>query len=228
MTGQPVEATPTLRPAVATAFDDLAVFIARAKRVDPDGAARLTVTGDVLAVTVAAAPRGCGSTVLGMRVVALAEALATTRGFDVTVSLSALTDRFSRGTNQLQVPPVQVLDVPWAGMAPPRSRWRPVGALSAADLEATVRAGIDEVARTTPVDAGAAVIATIRRSVWGAPLTWVPIPAGSPPLPSAAAFGLDALGFLGDDDPELFGNGAWWRLSTVRGHVLVRSALLGG
>jgi len=41
-------------------------------------------------------------------------------------------------------------------------------------------------------------------------------------VPTGAAFGAFSLGFLGDDPVRLFETGPWTRLTTRRGHVLVR------
>jgi hypothetical protein len=76
-------------------------------------------------------------------------------------------------------------------------------------------------------------VAALRARVWGRPL------AGHDELPAGAAFGAEVFGFLGaavpdpgegpDGDPEdvvsLHRAGPWWRLSTVRGHVLTRRPL---
>ena len=56
------------------ALHDLETFLGRARRVDPDGACRLVVTGGVLAVYVSPVHGGGGPTVLGLRVLALAPA----------------------------------------------------------------------------------------------------------------------------------------------------------
>jgi hypothetical protein len=41
-------------------------------------------------------------------------------------------------------------------------------------------------------------------------------------VPTGAAFGAFSLGFLGDDAVRLYETGPWTRLTTRRGHVLVR------
>ncbi len=42
-------------------------------------------------------------------------------------------------------------------------------------------------------------------------------------LPAGAAFAAFALGFLGGSEQKVFRNGRWFRLSGLRGHVLVRT-----
>ncbi len=76
----------------APSLADLATFVGRARRADPDGAARLRGLGDVLAVYVSPLHGGGGPTVLGLRTLALARPSE----LDVTVPLASLLDRFAR------------------------------------------------------------------------------------------------------------------------------------
>lgn len=207
----------------AAAAADLATFVGRAKRVDPDGAARLVGHGDVLAVYVSPVHGGGGPTVLGLRTVAL----AAPADVDVTVPLAALTDRFARpagagdGPVPLAVPPAPAAGVAWAGVAPPRRGWDAVGLLDAGVLGAVAAAGIAEVAAGAPSGSGGQAVARLRAAVWGRPLAGQGCPAG-------VAFVAEALGFLGDDEPAaLYAAGPWWRLTTARGHVLARRPALG-
>jgi hypothetical protein len=41
-------------------------------------------------------------------------------------------------------------------------------------------------------------------------------------IPSGAAFAALSMGFLGDDAVRVLETGPWTRLTTARGHVLVR------
>src|SRR5437764_10583894 len=91
----------------ADALADLATFVGRARRVDPDGACRLVASGTVVAAYVSPVHGGGGPTVLGLRVLAL----AAPADLDATVPLAALLDRFPRvrpdaGSVALPVPPV--------------------------------------------------------------------------------------------------------------------------
>lgn len=197
---------------------DLATYITRARRLDPEGAARLVAAGPVLAAYVSPVHGGSGPTVLGLRTAALAEPAEA----DVTVALAALADRLALPhETALPLPPMTVGDAAWAGISPPRTGWELVTALDPAELSAVAAAGIAEVARTVPTAAGGHVVAQVRAAVWGREL------ASAPGVVAGAAYALDGLGFL---DPQeavaVRSAGRWWRLSSSRGHVLVRGSLL--
>ena len=206
----------------ARSRDDLATFVARARRVDPDGAVRLVASGRVLAVYVSPVHGGGGPTVLGLRAVPLVVDVE----LDRTVALSALTDRLARrdgdaGPVTVPVPPMDAADAGWAGVSPPRVGWHATGALDPAGLAQAVRAGIDEIAAGAPEGSGAQAVGRVRAMVWGRDLDGV---AG---VPAGAAFAADALGFVTAGDPvTLHECGPWRRLSTAHGHVLARRALL--
>jgi len=204
---------------------DLVTYVGRAQRVDPQGAARLVARVGVLAAYVSPVHGGGGPTVLGLRVVPLANtADVDTANLDTTVPLAALADRFARGpsSHELQVPPMQARDATWAGMSPPRSGWEVVSAVDRELLLAAARSGVDEVAAGVPDGAGSAAVARLRALVWGRDLP------GVPQVPAGAAYALEALGFVGADEPvALYAAGAWRRLTTSRGHVLTRAPLGG-
>ncbi|MGN6611444.1 MAG: hypothetical protein ACTHLJ_06685 [Angustibacter sp.] len=212
----------------AAALADLATYVGRARRVDPDGAVRLVGLGAALAVYVSPVHGSGGPTVLGLRVLPLAEP----SDVDVTVALAAVTDRLAHLTPAvtapadepvaLAVPPVQVTDAGWAGVSPPRSGWDDAGAVTREVLDDAVRAGTQEIADGAPEGSGAQAVARLRALVWARD---VPGVAG---LPAGAAFTADALGFVGPDEAELavLARGAWRRISTPRGHVLARPSLL--
>ena len=78
-----------------------------------------------------------------------------------------------------------------------------------------------EVAAAVPENPGQALVDRVRTEVWGRPIT------GHDHLPAGAAFATESLGFLGDDagaDEQLqqFASGAWLRLTSRLGHVLVK------
>jgi hypothetical protein len=212
----------------AAALADLATYVGRARRVDPDGAVRLVGAGSALAVYVSPVHGGGGPTVLGLRVLPLAEP----SDVDVTVALAAVTDRLAHLTPAvtapadepvaLAVPPVQVTDAGWAGVSPPRSGWQDAGVVSREVLDDVVRGGAREIADGAPEGSGAHAVARLRALVWGRN---VPGVAG---LPGGAAFAADALGFVGPgtDEVAVLERGTWRRLSTPRGHVLARPSLL--
>jgi hypothetical protein len=201
---------------------DLATYLARARRVDPDGAARLVAAGTTLAVYVSPVHGGGGPTVLGLRVLALAEPASADR----TVPMAAVSDRLARalpssGPVPLPLPPMDAPDAGWAGVGPPRSGWQAVGTVDAAALSEGARAGIAQIADGAGPASGSAAVSRLRALVWGRDLDSVP------GLPAGAAFAAEALGFLGSDEPvTLHSAGPWQRLSSVRGHVLVRRSML--
>ena len=200
---------------------DLATFIGRAKRVDPDGAVRLVGHHDLLTVQVCPLPGVGGVDVIGMRVWRLAQVSTV----DVTVALAAVTDRLAHHATQLPVPPVSVLGAAWAGIAPPRQGWTAGAEVPVGELRTAAEKGIAEVAATASgVPPRAA--AELRGRVWSRDL------AGRPGVPAGMAFVAEALGFLGPPGESAPGEsaqsarcGSWVRLTTSRGHVLARRGL---
>ena len=200
----------------AQGLDDLRTYVARAKGADDDGAIRLQAMGTTLAAYVGVLP-GSGllgeGAVIGLRTMPLAAPAEV----DTTVSLASVTDRLARedGTT-LSLPPTTVR-VGWAAMAPPRSGWERVGAVSAEDVHAVARQGIAEVASGAPSDAGGPAVAGLRRQVWGR------LTATTPTVPAGGAFAAYALGFAAPgSEVTVWTHGRWTRLSTPAGHVLIR------
>jgi hypothetical protein len=230
---QPV-GEPALVPSHPRALDDLATFLARARRADSGGAARLQALDLggrwVLAVSVAPLGTGAGLPVaLGLRVLALEEPADV----DATVPLTALLDRLARSREVLPVPPQRVLTAAWAGVSPPRAGWVPAGTAAASDLARAAADGAAHVGRGAD-----------RAAVWSAPVPGGPAGPGGPGgpaglagatgaagadarLPAGAALVADVLGFLPlTGELPLHRAGPWWRLSTPGGHVLARPARL--
>jgi hypothetical protein len=211
----------------ADTLADLRHFVARAARVDADGAARLVAQGDVLAMYVAPLYGSGGPTVLGLRVLRL----AGPGDADLTTPLSVLADRLDELDGpgpagelllDLSLPRAAPAAAGWAGVSPPRQGWQPVGMIETADLRAAVAAGIAEVVAGTPPTAGGAQVAALRARVWGRPLGEL-----LPTVPSGVAFAADALAFLDDAEAAaLYRCGPWHRLTTSRGHVLARAPML--
>jgi hypothetical protein len=200
------------------AVSDFATFVGRAKQANPEGAMRLQLIGPLLVTTVAVL-EGSGllgeGTVLGLRAVRV----ASDGTLDTTVALAAIADRIARAdstTRTLSVPPAEVR-VPWAALTAPRSGWEPVGALACEVLDSIARQGITEVAEGTPDGAGGQAVAALRRRVWMAMSETVP------PIAAGLAFGAHVLGFTAaGEQAAVAAHGRWTRLSTSRGHVLVR------
>ncbi len=200
------------------AVSDLATFVGRAKQANPDGAVRLQLVGPLLVTTVAVI-EGSGllgeGTVLGLRAVRV----ASEGELDTTVALAAVSDRLARAdatTRVLTVPPAE-LRVPWAALAAPRGGWEPVGGLACEDIDSVARQGITQVAEGAPDGAGGQAVAALRRQVWSAMSETVP------PIAAGLAFGAHVLGFTAPgEQAAVAAHGRWTRLSTSRGHVLVR------
>ncbi|HEX6056467.1 MAG TPA: hypothetical protein VFY98_11700 [Intrasporangium sp.] len=204
----------------ARGLTDLSTFIGRARVAVPDGAMRLQVPGRGLLVVTVAVLEGSGllgdGTVLGLRAVRVRDA---TPGIDATVTFASITDRLARhrGTATTLSVPRTTVSPPWSGLTPPREGWERVGALDAADVRSAAEQGIAEVAEGTPDGAGGAAVTALRRRVWGAMTPTVP------PIAAGLAFGAHVLGFLRDGESTAVATcGRWTRLSTSRGHVLVR------
>ena len=204
---------------------DLQVYLSRAARVE-DGAVRLISAAGVLAVyTAILYPRGLldqSPTVLGLRTFALTEQV----DLDKVVPVRSLLDRVARLLASAAAPvetpvtvtvPLEVSTVTWAGISPPRGGWQQQGETDAAVLERAARAGIDEIAAVIPSGIGGQIVQRVRSEVWGRPIDGLEF------VPAGAGFAAFSLGFLSDDEPvQLFETGLWTRLSTSRGHVLVR------
>lgn len=201
--------------------DDLRIFLERLQRAG-QREVRLVSKGRAFAVYgCTQAPRGITDAVpvvLVMRAFALSDELAD--DVDATVQGRALLDRIARlgivGL-ALEIPDVPAM-VAWAGVLPPHSGWDPAGSIDAASVGKVAAEGIARVAAALPADPGDAVVHRVRASVWGAEMV--------PGVPAAAAFAAETMGFLGSQAPVRIARSLTWvRLSTDRGHVLVRSLL---
>lgn len=203
---------------------DLHTYLQRAARVE-DGSVRLIAGSGILAVyTAILYPRGIldeTPTVLGLRTFALTD----TEDFDSVVPMRSLTERLVRAKGELaddesrpvtMTRPPEVSTVTWAGISPPRGGWRSIGQTDAPALEAAARAGIEEVAQAIPEGTGEQLVQRVRSEIWGRGVT------GLEYVPAGAAFAAYSLGFLGDDPIGVFETGPWTRLSSRRGHVLIR------
>ena len=209
-------------------LDDLQVFLSRAQRVE-DGSVRLIGGSGVLAVyTAVLYPIGLLDevpTVLGLRTFAL-----TSRDeFDVVVPIRSLLLRVERAQQQAVDAiaagrdeavsvglPMEVHTATWAAISPPRGGWRAVPAIEGALLERTANAGIAEIAEAVPDAVGEAIVRRVRAEVWGREM------AGFEHIPAGAAFAALSLGFLGDETAKVYESGPWTRITTNRGHTLVK------
>lgn len=218
--------SPSLTLVDALALRDLQVYLSRAARIE-EGSVRLIGGGGILAVYVAVIyPSGLLDevpTVLGLRTFAL----TSTETIDAVVPLRSLIERVSRladaatdDTLPVTVTiPMGVNTVTWAAISPPKGGWHPLGAISTGLLDSVARAGIDEVAAVVPTGTGAQIVQRVRAEVWGREIE------GLHDVPAGGAFAALSLGFLGDapsDEVRLFESGPWTRLTTPRGHVLIK------
>ena len=202
----------------APSLDDLQVFLSRAARVE-DGSVRLIAGSGVLAVYCSVfTPAGIldeSATVLGLRTLALTEPAA----FDAVVRVRPLLQRLERakagGSTTIGLP-MEVNTATWAAISPPRGGWQARGEVAPALLDTAARAGIRDVASAVPDGAGEQIVRKVRSEVWGKPVV------DAEHIPSGAAFAAFALGFLGEDPVRVYETGPWTRLSTQRGHVLVK------
>jgi hypothetical protein len=211
-------------------LSDLATFLARATRVD-DGSVRLIATGGVLAVYSAVLyPKGLldeSPTVLGLRTFALSRG----EEFDAVVPIASLMTRLERliaaqdAAGQVAAAaitvtlPMRVNTVTWAAISPPRGGWSPAGGIFASALDMVARAGIEEVAQAVPAGVGEQIVHKVRSEVWGRTIP------NLEHVPAGAGFAALSLGFLPDGVEEtvtVFETGPWTRLTTKRGHVLVK------
>ena len=210
---------------------DLLTYLQRAHRVDAEGSARLIGQGDVLAVyTGFLYPAGLldsAPTVLALRTFRLSDGGGP---IDAVVPLTALigalagpdgtrnADSASPAPPRVELPRDRARSA-WAGVAPPRGGWEPAGDVACDLLREVAKAGIEEVAATVPSGIREQLIHHVRSVVWGRPCP------GREDLPAGAAFAGLSLGFLPAGGlATVFRSGAWSRVTTRAGHVLVKDA----
>ena len=218
--------SPSLTLVDALALRDLQVYLSRAGRIE-EGSVRLIGGGGILAVYVAVIyPSGLLDeipTVLGLRTFAL----TNEDPIDSVVPLRSLIERVNRlvdavGNDSDPVTfsvPLGVKTVTWAAISPPKGGWHPLPSTSSGLLNVVARSGIDEVAAAVPTGTGAQIVQRVRAEVWGRDIE------GLTDLPAGGAFAALSLGFLGDNDTDevrVFESGPWTRLTTPRGHVLIK------
>jgi hypothetical protein len=144
--------------------------------------------------------------------------------------------------------PMQVNTVTWAAISPPRSGWRVLPRTQTSVLDASARAGIAEVAAALPTGTGEQIVHRVRTEIWGRSIDGLEnVPAGA----AFAAFSLGFLGdskraivdtlpkfddmvagnataassapTVADTDAvSVYESGVWTRLTTPRGHVLIK------
>ncbi len=203
---------------------DLRVFLERAERCGATSA-RFRAVGTVLACTVPvllpSSLLDSSPTVLGMRTSAIEPEPEPDSETDRVVAIRGILERIARlgpGEQTIEWPPAQLSEA-WAGVSAPRGGWSRIGELTGARLRDAARDGVAAVAAALPEQPGEAVLQQVRSRIWSAPLEQSQLPLG-------AAFAADALGFIEDDAAmTVLRSGSWLRLSSARGHVLVRGVL---
>lgn len=213
---------------LATHIDgaDLKVYLERAERLGCEHA-HLIATGSAVAPYVAVlTPAGLldqAPTVLGLRVFSRhIDPVSDGGTVDTVVQVRALLDRLAHDQQNIPLPVPQP-GVPWAGVTPPQRGWVVVGSIPVTQLATIATAGIAEVAAANGL--GTNIVQTVRQEVWGRPIADAPAP-----VPAGAAFAALGLGFLGAEKDALISvelaqvstSGAWTRVSTERGHILVK------
>ncbi|WP_165070261.1 hypothetical protein [Marisediminicola senii] len=204
---------------------DLRVYLARAARVDDGGAVRLVATGGVLAAYVAVLhPVGLldsSPTVLGLRTFAVevsepVDAVVPLR--QLVALVTALQDEVMDAMAPVTVTlPDDVRTAGWAAISPPRSGWTTADPIDDETLQRIAREGIAEVATAVPTGTGEQIVHKVRSEVWGRPV------AGRESIVAGGAFAAVSLGFLGGGGGvAVYETGPWTRLSTARGHVLIK------
>ncbi|MFD5214994.1 hypothetical protein [Microbacterium sp. NPDC058345] len=196
---------------------DVLTFSGRAARAGAEGV-RLQASGGVLALSAAAlAPQSLFDhtpTVLAMRIVHADPELRC----DLVVETLGETE----DPAQLSLPET-ALSPAWAGIAPPRAGWEPVGSIDAHLVAERAQWGISAVAHGTPAGAGEEAVRTLRARIWGEPDDAL---LG---LPRGVAFAAHAFGFIsGAESVRVTASGRWTRLAFARGHVLSRGPAVTG
>ena len=208
------------------ALRDLQVYLSRASRIE-EGSVRLIAGGGILAVYVAVIyPVGLLDevpTVLGLRTFAL----TSTDPIDAVVPIRSLLERVNRLDAEMteavapvtMTVPMGVNTVTWAAISPPKGGWLPRTSTTTGVLNQIARAGIAEVANAVPTGTGAQLVQKVRAEVWGRDIE------GLEDVAAGGAFAALSLGFLGDDEVDevrIFDSGPWTRLTSPRGHVLIK------
>ena len=234
MTGTPgAHSTTALHLADEGEAADLAAFLGRLIHYDRAAAVRLQASGTALAVF----GRPPSFEVLAIRTARLAKpyenGLDVT--LDVTVSAGELLESIDESAATLDVPQ-SVTGPPWAGVLPPRGGWQQVPGLPELDaVRAMLSTAVAEFRSRTeelaPEGRTRGELDRIGREIWSREI-------GETGLPVRAAHAAQALGFLRPADPgrqvapgesplALYSSGAWLRLRTPYGSIVVRRAGLG-
>ncbi|MBN6778577.1 hypothetical protein JRG19_08495 [Pseudoclavibacter alba] len=223
----------TIRFADPAGGRDLMTYLRRAARIE-DGSVRIVAEPGFIAVwTPVLRPQGlldAEPIILGLRVmkgeiVGADESDLRDGVFDAVMPIRGFLDRFAHEAPGQEVElPVERRNDAWAGVLPSREGWQAIGELDEPSLNKVARSGIQQVGKALD-ELKQAGNEDQQKLAEARTATWMrPIPHG---LPAGVAFGAFALGFLAPEGSEagrvqVAEQRGWKRLSTLRGHVLVR------
>ncbi|MEU3573483.1 hypothetical protein AB0E96_34430 [Kitasatospora sp. NPDC036755] len=205
---------------------DLSAFLQRLLRFDRAAAVRLQAVGpgegDGVLAVFGRLPLG-GSGTLAIRTVRLG---GLDEAVDLTVSAGQLLDGVDAEAGAVGLP-APVTGPAWAGLLPPRTGWRPVGAPPVAEVYPELMAGVREFReRSEAVPAHhrtRAVLDALADEIWSRPVSVLP------ELPLRAPHAAYVIGFLRPGAPlTVHRAGGWLRLSAPAGSVAVRTAAAPG
>ncbi|MFJ6382295.1 hypothetical protein ACIQI7_20115 [Kitasatospora sp. NPDC092039] len=205
---------------------DLSAFLLRLLRFDRAAAVRLQAVGpgegDGVLAVFGRLPLG-GSGALAIRTVRLD---GLDEPVDLTVSAGQLLDGVDAEAGAVALP-APVTGPAWAGLLPPRTGWRPVGAPPVAEVYPELMAGVREFReRSEAVPAHhrtRAVLDALADEIWSRPVTVLP------ELPLRAPHAAYVVGFLKPGAPlTVHRAGGWLRLSAPAGSVAVRTTAAPG
>lgn len=199
--------------------EDLAAFLSRLIHYDRAAAVRLQAGDGTLAVF----GRPPSFEVLAIRTARLGDPVE----LDVTVSAGELLESLGGESGAEFTVPAAVTGPPWAGLLPPRGGWRELTGLPGVTaMRRAVAAAVAEFrSRDEALPAEHRTRAErdrIGRDIWSRTV-------GGTGLPLRAVHAAQSLGFLRPGVPvALLSTGAWLRLRTPFGSIVVRATGLGG
>ncbi|MET9861053.1 hypothetical protein ABZY93_17385 [Streptomyces smyrnaeus] len=189
----------------------LAAFLERLVRWEKNAAVRIQTGGGVAAVFA----KPARFEVLAVRTGRLLEPVE----LDVTVAAGELLELVEEEQEAVGVPKA-VTGPSWAGVLPPRGGWREFARVPVDAVGSVAAAAVGEfrerAEKLPPERRARQTLDALAEEIWSRPL-------GRTQLPLRAAHAAHALGFLRGTDPAvLLESGAWLRLRTAYGSVVVR------
>ncbi|MDH6135862.1 hypothetical protein P3T37_005279 [Kitasatospora sp. MAA4] len=222
--------TATLALADPAEAADLGGFLTRLLRFDRAAAVRLQAvqspeTAEQGAGVLAVFGRlPLGTT--GVIAVRTARLAALAQAADLTVSAGQLLEGVDEDGGTVAVP-APVTGPAWAGLLPPRTGWKPLGAAATDQVFPQLMSGVREFKERSAAvpehHRSRAVLDELADEIWSRPLDAVP------ELPLRAAHAAYVIGFLHPGTPlSAHRAGSWLRLNAPHGSVAVRAAAAPG